>query len=173
MKYQPANLKAGLVTSLFALFVVASAFLFPIEPTMLVLHGLILLHTFLSIRCFSALIDVHDLRQWAIDILLVFSYAVFAFAMRDILLYFVALTWVFFVATMKYALLIGRLQQPILLQRKITADILGMAFGGISYAMTSLNFPYASAVLIAIFAAATLYYLIIAPLYVPDHLVKR
>ncbi|MBP9828317.1 hypothetical protein KBC55_04180 [Patescibacteria group bacterium] len=172
MKYQPATMKAGVVTSLFALFAVVSSFFMPPQPLAMLLYAFILIHTFFSIRCFSALIDVRDLRQWVIDIVLVVSYAAFAFSMHDLAAFFVVFVWVFFVATMKYALLIGRLRQPILLQRKITADILGAVFGGVGYAATVLSVPYSATLLVTIFAAGTFYYLVVAPLYVPDALTK-
>ncbi|HVM90672.1 MAG TPA: hypothetical protein VMU11_02135 [Verrucomicrobiae bacterium] len=125
------------------------------------MYALLLVHTFLSIRCFSQIIDPHDRQQQAVDLLLVVSY--FALAQWQSGIPFLS-AWVvlFAFATLKYALLVGRSSHTRLLRRKLVADIGGLGLG--MFTMFSGSLP----LMFAVFAAASVYYLVLNPLYVLD-----
>lgn len=85
-----STLKAAVVTSVFSIAAVVG-FLFgprhPYDPTLpiylLGLYILLLIHTFLSVRCFSALIDPKDRRQWLVDFALVCAYLGLAWSITN------------------------------------------------------------------------------------------
>ncbi|MEK7473832.1 MAG: hypothetical protein AAB668_03880 [Patescibacteria group bacterium] len=183
-----STLKASIITSIFSVAALIG-FLFgpahPYDPTpqvhLLGLYLLVLAHTFLSVRCFSAIIDPTDRRQWLIDAGLVVSYVGLAWNIKDATSFWLWWFGLFFLATIKYVLLIGRLHHKTLLRRKITADLLGMVFPFVVTYLSILSIKYIPWVeqnrffsgpvemgSLAVFALASAYYFFIRPLYVPD-----
>lgn len=171
-----STVKASIVTVLFAAFGVAGMLKDDLVwfPAFTVLYALLLAHTFLSVRCFSALIDSTDKRQMVIDFVLVLSYLAVGLTMKT------SEFWVWWIvlfafAAVKYALLVGRLHYPVLLRRKLLADLAGLGLG--IYAFFSgfyverFSLPVwlmSEWLMVALFALASAYYFFIRPLYVPD-----
>ncbi len=179
-----STVKASVVTVLFAVFGIIGLVTNYFVQSHAILFALLLVHTFFSVRCFSALIDPKDKRQIAVDSLLVISYLGLALSIGTeyYLLWWVVL---FIFASLKYVLLIGRLHYPILLRRKLTADIGGIGFGfGMQYMWVFFGFHEDYRfffegkwfgiltgfewIWVGIFAIATTYYFFVRPLYVPD-----
>lgn len=173
-----STIKASIVTVLFAAFGVIGLLrdAQPATLPFLVLFVLILAHTFLSVRCFSALIDSKDKRQMAIDVVLVACYLMLGLTMKtsEFLVWWLVL---FLFAAVKYALLVGRLHYPTLLRRKLLADLAGLGLGLFGffapfYVERFSLWPILMSewLIVAFFAAGTIYYFFVRPLYVPDKL---
>lgn len=150
-------------TGLFSLFGLIGVMNSDWNAFRVVLFIILMIHTFFSVRCFSALINPDDMRQVVIDVVLVFAYFLTGVFITSPLFY---IGWVilFSAATLKYILLIGRLNQPHLLRRKLIADVSGLMLGCIAL------FTWASteAFITVLFCFASGYYLLFNSLYVAD-----
>lgn len=181
-----STLKAAMVTVLFAAFGIVGGMIEGSQravPSHVALFILLLVHTFFSVRCFSALIDPKDKRQMASDAALVACYFMLGLTIKasEFLVWWIVL---FIFASVKYALLVGRFQHPVLLRRKLVADILGVSYGlaflnpepvvGMKNAWDVFRYHYLLHISIydwlwvGAFALATIYYFFVRPLYVPD-----
>lgn len=156
--------KAVLVTALFSVFGLIGLFGSSWNSFRFVLFALLLVHTFFSVRCFSALIDPRDLRQNMVDVLLVIAYFLTGAFMNSGSLFYMGWIALFFLATLKYILLIGRLDHPKLLRRKLIADVGGLALGFFVFSI----WPNSESFVAVLFCLASGYYLLFNPLYVPD-----
>ena len=179
--------KALLVTVLFGMFGLAGVMTgsSPVIPSFGILYVLLLCHTYLSVRCFSALTDPKDLSQNVIDLALVVAYLGLALSMNNasFWIWWIAL---FLFAVIKYALMVGGVHQPKLLRRKLLADAGGALFGlfylsfpsladtllhlDLSYLYTTpiLNLSLFEWTSVLVFGGASVYYFFLRPLYVHD-----
>lgn len=171
-----STFKAAIVTALFAGFGVVGLFkdVAPWTASFIVLYALLLVHTFLSVRCFSAIIDPTDKTQLAVDLLLILSYLALGLSIKawEFLVWWVVL---FLFATLKYALLVGRLHHPNLLRRKLVADVSGAGLGVFTLNSWSLFIGFIPGLffmtewlVVGLFVIGSLYYFFVRPLYVPD-----
>ncbi len=161
--------KAVLVTGLFTIFGLAGWFLSP-QPsaawTQAVLYGLLMVHTWFSVRLFFGLIDPKDARQQIINVVLVVAYAGLAWSMRSPLLFYFVWTSFFTLTVLKYVLLIGRFEYRRLLRRKLIADVSGIGLGILMVALLAFwpNQPWHNLAII-LFGFSCVYYLFLCPLY--------
>ncbi|MCR4256425.1 MAG: hypothetical protein NUW08_01835 [Candidatus Uhrbacteria bacterium] len=173
-----STVKASIVTVVFAAFGVAGLLRndLVLFPELAILYLLLLAHTFLSVRCFSALIDPKDKGQIAIDLVLVACYLMLGLTVKtsEFLVWWLVL---FLFAAVKYALLVGRFHYPILLRRKLLADLSGLGLGLFAFFIPFYEerfglatFLMAVWLIVGLFAAGTIYYFFVRPLYVPDKL---
>lgn len=180
-----STVKAAIVTVVFAAFGVVGLLRNDLVwfPEFAILYLLLLAHTFLSVRCFSALIDPKDKHQIAIDVVLAACYLMLGLTIKisEFLVWWIVL---FLFAAVKYALLVGRFHYPILLRRKLVADVVGIGYGLAFLNPESvvgmknvwdvfryhyvLNIPVYDWLWVVLFVLATFYYLLVRPLYVPD-----
>lgn len=154
---------------LFTLFGLIGWYASP-EPTVVwvqaVLYGLLMIQTWFSIRLFFTLIDARDARQRAMNVVLVFSYALLAWSIRDIHLFYFAWILLFCFASLKFVLLIDRFKYRRLLRRKLIADLLGVAMGILMTAVLWFwsDQPWQWLGLV-LFGGSCIYYLLLRPLY--------
>jgi hypothetical protein len=133
----------------------------------ILMYAMLMWQTWFSLPLFFRLIDQGIPGQQAIDLFIGCGYAFLAYAIPNQGLFAFAWTVFFTLTVLKYALLVGRFSQPVLLRRKLTANVLGIAlgwsmpifvgFGGIG--------RWAGVIL---FGGACLYYFFINPLYMMD-----
>jgi hypothetical protein len=128
-------------------------------------YGILLVNTFFSIRCFGSLRGCSEPRQRAVDVGLVGLYAGLAASFGDEQRFVAVATLLFAVATLKYALLLGR--GPVrLLARKLTLDAIGTIACVWTLLVILAGYPTeASWGLAIVNAAVNLYVLCIRPLY--------
>ncbi len=173
-----STVKASVVTVVFAAFGVIGLLkdAQPADVPFMALLALLLAHTFLSVRCFSALIDPKDKRQMVIDVILAVCYLLLGLTIKtsEFLVWWLVL---FLFAALKYALLVGRLHYPVLLRRKLLADLAGLGLGLFGffvpfYVERYALAPYLSSewLLVGLFGVGTIYYFFVRPLYVPDRM---
>lgn len=158
-----------LTTGLFTLFGLMGWILSPNPGAVWVqalVYGLLMVHTWFSVRFFFRLIDPNDRRQRAINGALVFAYALLAWSIRDMRLFYLVWAAFFCLTVFKYVLLVGRFEQPRPLRRKLVADLLGVAMGILMTAMLWFwpNQPWQWLGLV-LFGGSCIYYLFLRPLY--------
>ncbi len=167
-----ATRRAASVTILLILFAAIKAVFGGVHPLLFALYAMLLLHTFFSIRCFSSLIDSHDRRQQSIDVVLIVLYALLATALQSIPFFLILWIIFFCAASGKYIMLVGRLNHPHLLKRKITADMSGILLGILSLLFFP-NFPYTLEIMTSLYMIASVHYLCLNKLYVADQEAAR
>lgn len=176
-----SRVKAAIATAVFALVGVYGVMHAPWHEGSFFAHSLglyllLLVHTFVSIRCFSALIDPKDKRQITIDVLLVGCYFGLGLSVAQEFFFWYWWCLLFALATLKYAMLVGRLPHPVLLRRKLMADVGGLFLAalylsvmlGSSFVGAQVGAPQAGSLVLVLFTLATVYYLFVRPLYIPD-----
>jgi len=135
-------------------------------------YAVLLLNTYFSIRCFSAIIPRGNRRQQIADATLVALYIMLPASFGNARWFMGFCVLLFTVATLKYVLLLKILAERKLLRKKIIADGLGMmaclaVLGGVVAGYPRL----ATYLWLAVFTIANVYLLFINPLHnlSPDH----
>ncbi|MES2953760.1 MAG: glycosyltransferase [Patescibacteria group bacterium] len=95
-----------------------------------VFYTLLVFNTFFSVRLFSRVISPTDPIQILVDLGLCFLYAGLVLSFTVPAFFLLITAFLFVVATAKYAFLLGKIDHPKLLKRKILVDLLG-AFGAL------------------------------------------
>ena len=164
MTPEQAKIRGRLATLLFCAFGVVGWVMAPgAEPAPLIMYALLMVQTWFSLPLFFRLIDPKLASQRFVDVSIGFAYAFLGYAVRDSVLFVFAWTVFFALTVLKYALLVGRFSEPVLLRRKLTANALGVGLG----LLMSLHVQGAW-VGVALFGGACAYYLAFKPLYVTD-----
>ena len=170
MQYMSPTHRALLTTLLFTCAGVFSFFVQhvweePLGILLVVLYGLLVIHTFFSVRFFSALFKL-DATQQVIDAILVALYLFLAFSMRDAVIFFLIGFGLFSIATLKYVLLLPHGLHRDALWRKIWIDLAGAAAWGAGAGGVWLGYGEESTfVLVVSFGIANIYLLIMRPVY--------
>jgi hypothetical protein len=166
----PPPLKATVAVGIFALASI-EGFIFSISRgailiPLLVFQVLLLINTFLSIRCFATVIPKDDRAQQVIDVILVCIYLVTPFALHDPFLFVSGITALFTIATLKYALLRKQEHERRLIRRKLSVDIAGTLLSLAALVGIWAGYPGITTALWAgIFFCANIYLIYISPLY--------
>lgn len=168
----PTN-KAFVAVLVFALALIAGVLThLPITQTMiplLIFHGLLLINTFLSVRCFSAIIPPHNTTQNILDDILAGIYLAVPFALGNSLLFVFGITVLFIIATIKYIFLWNTLPHSRLLRRKLTVEAMGVVLCATTLMSIWLGYELmATSVWAGIFLIANIYLINISPLYQVD-----
>ena len=131
---------------------------------------LLLVHTYHAVRCFTAVVPKGIFLQQVIDVLLVLLYLAlpYSLSLNDGPYFFLVATFLFAIASLKYALLIGRTRAEALLRKKLIVDIFGILGCLIAFigAVSFVIGPFSDWIFTLGFAAATIYLFFINPLYV-------
>ena len=85
----------------------------------------IIINTFFSVRLFLKIIPRGMVFQNAIDALLIIIYIISAFNMDNVYAFTLSMVFLFIIAAIKYVFLLGEINYPLLLKRKILVDLLG------------------------------------------------
>lgn len=135
-------------------------------------YTVLLVNTYFSIRCFSAIIPRGNRRQQIVDVTLVALYVMLPASFGSTLWFMVFTLLLFVVATFKYILLLEIMAQRQLLRKKIMADGVGTVACLVVLGGVLAGYPLLATYLwLAVFIIANIYLLIINPLYrlPPDH----
>lgn len=131
------------VVAFFSLIFVSSDV--PIVWPALIFFIVLLFNTFFSIELFASVTPRNSFAQHAVDIVLLALYIFLAVNLKVPVRFVFLSLLIFIFATMKYALLLGTIEHPKLLKRKILVDIVGtlacsLTLGGVMFAdpLTSL-----------------------------------
>lgn len=137
----------------------------PLGILLAVIFALLVMHTFFSVRFFSALVKSDSIQQ-VIDAILVALYLFLAFSMDDATTFFFVGFGLFSIATLKYIFLLKHVLYQKPLWRKIWIDLVGAVAWGMAFAGALLGFAGESAWALAIaFFLANAYLLLINPMY--------
>lgn len=135
---------------------------------LIVFYAMLVWNTHFSIRLFSR-IQPRGGDQYAIDALLFVLYLLLAasFSSETRFIFWGLLLFVF--ATAKYALMLGRINHPKLLKRKLLADLSGTALAALTLGGALAGYRNASAWALCIaFVLANILLSTAYPLYRPD-----
>lgn len=125
----------------------------------------LLANTFLSIR-FYADIQPKDLPNGLVDLALFIAYIYLALSLGRPEDFAMALLFLFTIAVLKYALMLGKIDQLSLLRRKITIDLAGALAAASLLLATIGGFSAEATWTFAIgFVVANVYLLFIKPMY--------
>lgn len=161
--------KASLAVGAFAAVGVAALFVrAPLGPYLLpnlIFYVVLLVNTWYSIRFWSPL-QPKDVRQTFIDGVLAFAYMALALSMGRPLSFAVAALVLFVLATLKYALMLGKIPQQGAVRKKLRLDAFGALVCAIALAVTATGYPLFAAWSFAIgFTLANIYLLKLNPMY--------
>ncbi|MBC7836972.1 hypothetical protein H7X87_04350 [Acetobacteraceae bacterium] len=162
--------KALLVSAVFSIAGAAGAYgaqaYWPAILPLVVFYIVLTINSYFSIRLFSAITPPDDKVQQFIDAILfgIYIFLACAFAVLD--LFFLGVLFLFIIAPLKYALLLGKIPHLKLLKKKIIIDLLGtlMAVAVVVGSLAGYSTESAWALAI-IFAIANIYFLLINPMY--------
>ncbi|MEO8638205.1 MAG: hypothetical protein ABI430_04890 [Candidatus Taylorbacteria bacterium] len=126
----------------------------------------IVVNTFFSLVLFSSIIPRENVTQKILDGLLIVCYLLLAQGMRDPASFLFFDTLLFIFATAKYAFLLGVVNHPRLLKRKILADLSGVCAGVLAFGGLVAGYSYVATWALAIvFVIANFILFFIFPLY--------
>lgn len=131
-------------------------------------HGILLVNTYFSIQCFGRLTPSTAPGQNAIDALLILMYVILPFAMAMPSLYVLLVMFLFLVASFKYALLLGIINDLRLMKRKILVDLVGVFWNFFIFILGGFGFISTDALLwlwVIVFFVSNIYLLKIKPMY--------
>ena len=101
-----------------------------------IFYLILVFNTYFSVGLFSSIIPTNNTLQKVIDLFLLIIYTTLAFSVSNPMQFIYSCSLLFIVASAKYVFLIGLVEQPKLLKRKILVDLSGVlaclfAFGGV------------------------------------------
>ncbi|MBM3256768.1 MAG: hypothetical protein FJY98_00345 [Candidatus Liptonbacteria bacterium] len=168
--------KAALATTIFSLAGVASILAtvthWGASSPLIIFYALLMVHTFFSVRCFSAFTPEDNKAQNFIDVVLALVYFGLAFTLSTPSYFTVATGLLFSISILKYSHLMGLTRNPaalILLYRKIRAQALGTTL--VLFVLLGILAGYSSQAILAgviAFCLLSINYLFLNPLY-PYH----
>lgn len=133
---------------------------------LIIFYFIITLNTYFSLKLFTSLVLQQTFIQHLVDAALIAFYLMLAFSFNFPVRFIFAVTILFVCATLKYALLLGVIDYPVLLKKKIIIDIMGILLGLTSLGGILMGYPILSSWYIAIvFALGNIFFLIIRPMY--------
>ncbi|HEY5220717.1 MAG TPA: hypothetical protein VIJ29_01020 [Candidatus Paceibacterota bacterium] len=168
-KLSPKN-RAAIATLIFVLFgvigvVIARNNLVIAWPPIL-FYALLVWNDYYSIKHFSKLIPPNKTSQVVIDIALVVLHFVSVLFFSNPFLFTIAMTVLFILAVLKYAGDLPSIKNSQVLYRKVKIDALGALISALALAGMFSGFPWQSTIAwTVIFACASVYVIIINPLY--------
>lgn len=163
-------LKAFLGAALFSVMAVFSWIFFVedklLSLPLLIFYAALMVHTYFSIRLFSAIAPRGNFTQTFFDFLLFLVNTGMALALANPLLFLFLNLLLFIVAPVKYSFLLGVVNHPKLLKRKIIVDLLGALAAALSLGVFLVGYEHKAVwgLLIA-FSIASVYLFFIRPLY--------
>jgi hypothetical protein len=175
--FSDAKIKAILTTIVFAsLGVVSSIYLisnWSESLPLVIFYFILIVNTFFSIKLFSAITPDGVLSQAIMDIFLFFIYLALLISINSQLLFVFFTLLLFILAIMKYTLLLGIVDHPKLLKRKILIDLSGalgsaLVLGGILFGDTILS----TWIFTGGFAFANVLLFFVWPMYRPDYIIS-
>lgn len=133
---------------------------------LVVFYAMLLLNDYFSIKHFSKIIPPGVRSQMIIDGALVVLHFLSVFSFNDPRNFYLAVTILFILATLKYSYDISLVKEPHLLYRKIKVDALGALASAIATTGILFGYTWSSTITwTAIFAFASIYVIYINPLY--------
>ncbi len=169
--FAPSAVRTGVVfTGVFTVAAVVFTAVFAprtaVLAPQLLLHALVLLNTFPSIRIFATIQDPRDRAQRSTDVGLGLLYLGMTLTLGQAMWYPLLVMAMFALATLKYALLLGNVPHPRLLRHKIAVDIAGTLAAAVALGCTAAGYAEAAQWTWALlFAAAQLDVFLLRPLY--------
>ena len=135
---------------------------------LLLYYAVLVFNTFFSIRAFSA-ITPRNSAQTAFDMVLVGIYCALAFSFASTVYFALFSALLFLVAVAKYVHLRKLIASSTLLERKIRIDVLGALLSVATLCIAVAGWPLGAAwILCIVFALASVYLLLINPMYRVD-----
>lgn len=165
--------KASLGTASFSLFALSS-WLFVVGDKLsalplLLFYAALMVHTYFSVRLFSSLVPRENILQIFFDALLFLINTGMAFSFGNPLLFLFLNLLLFIVAPLKYSFLLGLVNQPKLLKRKIIVDLAGALAAALSLGGFLAGYePQAAWGLAIVFYLASIFLFFVRPLYALD-----
>lgn len=134
-------------------------------PTML-FYAMLVWNDYYSIQHFSKIIPPNKASQSTIDAMLFVIHIVSVFLFGNPLLFAVAMTVLFILAVLKYAGDLPSIKNSRALYRKVKIDALGALISALALAGMFMGYPWQSTMVwTAIFVGASVYVILINPLY--------
>jgi hypothetical protein len=134
-------------------------------PAML-FYAMLVWNDYYSIKHFSKIIPPGKASQVAIDIVLLILHFVSVFFFGNPFLFTIAMTVLFILAVLKYAGDLPSVKNSQALFRKVKIDALGALLLALALAGMFMGYPWQSTIVAtAIFVCASVYVIIINPLY--------
>ncbi len=133
---------------------------------LVIFYALLVVNTFPSVQLFSSIVPQEDGQHALADIILALLYLFLAASLGNPQQFALCATVLFLVAAGKYTLMLYEIPHPYLLQRKIRMDLLGALL--CAAVLAAMNFGWilsAGWVLAVTFALASIYVLVVRPLY--------
>jgi hypothetical protein len=127
------------------------------------------INTFFSIELFASIVSPRSRIQKIMDAILLVLIIGLAFTLNNPLLFIFLDLIMFLVATVKYTLMLGVVDHPKLLKRKIIIDLSGALLAGL--ALVGILYGYQSYsvwILTSIFLLANIFFLFVWPMYRAD-----
>ncbi len=136
---------------------------------LLIFYIVLTLNTYYSLKLFTEIVGKHTLLQDIVDGLLVIAYVSLAYTFNSPKLFIYIVIILFYIACLKYVLLIGRLNEPRLIRKKIIIDCSGLLMGVVALILLYSNSYFiASWFLATIFTLANIFLLFVWPMYKLD-----
>lgn len=134
-------------------------------PAML-FYAMLVWNDYYSIQHFSKIIPPGKTSQVAIDIILLVLHFVSSFFFGNPFLFTIAMTVLFILAVLKYAGDLPSVKNSRALFRKVKIDAMGALISALALAGMFMGYPWQSTIIwICIFACASVYVILINPLY--------
>ncbi|OGF61135.1 hypothetical protein A2662_03205 [Candidatus Giovannonibacteria bacterium RIFCSPHIGHO2_01_FULL_45_33] len=129
-------------------------------------YFVLIINTYFSIRLFSSITPHVIMSQHAIDVFLVIIMSVLAYYLNNPTKFIVWVLFLFIFATIKYAILLGKIPHLLLLRKKILVDLSGAAASAITLYFTLTSNVMASVWIYTVcFIIANIYLTLVNPLY--------
>ena len=164
-----ANKKATLASlAFFAIFVWAAKYIvvdWELSLPLAIFYVILILNTYFSVKLFSGITPKDNILQNIIDIILGTFYVLMLLNLNSpVSFYFLTLA-LFIFACMKYTFLLGVIDYPALLKRKIFVDLLGVLGCVIILALAVFNYSFAGWLFAGGFFIANIFVLWLWPIY--------
>ena len=164
-----ANKKATLASLTFlVVFIWATRYIvvdWELSLPLAIFYVILIVNTYFSVKLFSGIIPKDNVLQDSIDFVLVMFYIAMSASMNNPILFYVVPSVFYIIASMKYTILLGIIDYPVLLKRKIFVNLLGSLACVTVLSLAVFNYNFAGWLFAGEFFVANIVVLWLWPIY--------